>query len=325
MNKNFAGKIALVCSALTLAVLVYNNISDISSGFHAFAFLKNKDIEKTFGNQTRQFENVLVGFENRFGVSLDPRTRSIFQRTTTILELQTLIHKHISTVDYTCKDERTFGSKRRDGIYNYCQDGTLQLKFHSCVVYSFGSKYEFSFEDDIYDEYRCEIHTFDPFVSNSHEYERQPGMFFHPIGLNGYEYEFIRNETSYKMLTLSGVMKKLNHSDKIIDAVKIDIEMSEWSTVLTALEMGSFQNIKQLFIEFHTPKRRRSPDKVGITDYAYMLEVLYRLNEAGFLKFTHHPKNGCPMYHVMSSEEANNIGTFCCYEVFYINSNFLST
>ena len=57
----------------------------------------------------------------------------------------------------TCKTHTRIG-KAGDGGKNVCLDNIVA---GSCVVYSLGSRLDFSFENDVVDKLNCEVHTFD--------------------------------------------------------------------------------------------------------------------------------------------------------------------
>ena len=110
-----------------------------------------------------------------------------------------------------------------------------------CVIYSFGSNYDFSFEYAL-SRLDCEIHTFDPSMPSFQESDLKEsmGIQFHHVALGP--------STLYSNFkTLKEIMLSLGHNE--LEIVKIDIEGDEWA----ALEniFASNLKIRQLILEVH--------------------------------------------------------------------------
>jgi hypothetical protein len=118
-----------------------------------------------------------------------------------------------------------------------------------CLVYSFGSRNEFSFENFIHLQKNCEIHTFDCTV-----FDPQPPSFvtYHNWCLG------FRGQQDPKFQTFDKIVALLGHQKREISLLKIDIEGWEWhffSQYLSAIKSGSVQPIKQISFELHACDR----------------------------------------------------------------------
>ncbi|XP_053390598.1 probable methyltransferase-like protein 24 [Mercenaria mercenaria] len=179
-----------------------------------------------------------------------------------------------------------------DGGKEICLDELYIPKQH-CLVYSFGSNFRFDFEEAVIRHINCEIHTFDP--SKPIQGRTIPsGINFHLLGLAG---ENSINSKGWEMKTLSTLKKLLNHTERVIDILKIDIESGEWTALPEMLESGVLERVKQLSIEIHYDKARGN----------HQLKTLRKLYEAGFRIFMH---------------EHNPKGTRHLREPFLVMANF---
>jgi len=93
---------------------------------------------------------------------------------------------------------------------------------------------------------------------------------------------------------------------KVIDYLKMDVEQSEWLALEAMFAEGFLSKyVKQIGIEYHTAIIRKTPER-----YFRILETLEKL---GFQK-----------WNVDWNMRCNPEITTKCYEVYYINTNFLS-
>lgn len=64
-----------------------------------------------------------------------------------------------------------------------------------------------------------------------------------------------------------------SHHPRIIEFLKIDIEISEWSLLRDVIETGELsRRVKQLAVEIHSIKRAN--EVVSVDDYITMLRIL---------------------------------------------------
>lgn len=183
--------------------------------------------------------------------------------------------------EYICKNK-----KPRGHIYK-CDCNTVPFIINNkgCLVYSFGVGYDWSF-DDAMAKLNCEVHSFDPSMLDVKEHVRATGVNFHPIGLGGQTdntsrprvKKFVKKHPSitWKMKTLSEILRDLGHQKRYLDILKIDIETYEWDVLRHIMDEGLTPRIRQLIIEFHI-----FPDepKTKIIEYQNIYEGM---KKAGF-------------------------------------------
>ncbi|KAK3587725.1 hypothetical protein CHS0354_042680 [Potamilus streckersoni] len=93
---------------------------------------------------------------------------------------------------------------------------------------------------------------------------------FHMVGL-GARNEVLQNQ--WKIRTLEQIRRDLNHTERTIHILKIDIEGSEWTSIPQMIQSGSLRSVKQMQIELHG---------TGSIDKLKVLRMLY---EDGFQIF----------------------------------------
>ena len=120
-----------------------------------------------------------------------------------------------------------------------------KLPQQECVVYSFGSMNEFSFEVKLLTEFlpHCKVWTFDHTVENP----RVPKSIAEKMT---YLKWGLSSENSGKFKTLPTIMKELGHTH--IDILKVDIEGYEWPTFFALDARNEWPSFGQLQIEIHT-------------------------------------------------------------------------
>ena len=80
------------------------------------------------------------------------------------------------------KFQRRLG-RRGDGGKWVCDPHRISRQ-SSCLVYSFGSSEEYSFEQDVVNKLKCEVHTFDPFWNETTGFPKKFNSAYHKIGLS---------------------------------------------------------------------------------------------------------------------------------------------
>jgi len=146
---------------------------------------------------------------------------------------------------FSCAHQRRVG-RWGDGGKWVCDPHTIAQKATSkdrCLVYSIGSRGEYGFEQSVHNEISasCEIVTVD--LQHWSKYtERTPPDYVkyhvHEIG-----------PAKKGKTDISALVKLLNHSNRVIELFKIDIEGSEWRTYKSWLGEGVF--IRQIQVEVH--------------------------------------------------------------------------
>lgn len=131
----------------------------------------------------------------------------------------------------TCTDIQRAGASG-DGGKLVCTDN---INAGNCVVYSLGSRLDFTFEIDIVKRFSCQVHTFDCTVGTPPASTIPVGVSFHPWCIGGEdEMKSISSDLGHQgeigqYYTLTTIRKKLHHSH--IDLLKMDIERHEYAVV----------------------------------------------------------------------------------------------
>ena len=165
-----------------------------------------------------------------------------------------------------------------DGHYAVCLDpiAVAPSPDQNCVVYSFGIKNEWSY-DDAFDKFGCQVHSFDPAMTNGTvDFDRSPRIHFHNLALNDAD-EGTQNRT------LQTIYEKLGHGKDggiLIHHLKIDIEGDEWRIIPEIVRSGMLVRIKQLALEIHL-----KVDNQDLDYYRRMVGVIKSLEDHGMIRF----------------------------------------
>jgi len=104
----------------------------------------------------------------------------------------------------------------------------------------------------------------------------------------------------------------------VIDVLKIDIDYAEWACLRQMLSDRSLRHVKQLIVEIHTSELATVGRPTSREDFVLMHETLASLERAGFRCYHYH-YNPLGIYTSSRTGKART----CCYELCYININFL--
>lgn len=143
------------------------------------------------------------------------------------------------TPDFHCSNARRIGSTGEGGKWVCDPD---QLKSRSdCLVYSAGSNGEYSFELGMKEALpHCEIHTFDK--------DLHP----HPNGTCKFHIILLGNgATGTLSKTWTTIVQELNHTNRVIDIFKIDIEGDEHGFMPLVFAGSSNSFPRQILVELH--------------------------------------------------------------------------
>lgn len=141
------------------------------------------------------------------------------------------------TPDFHCSNARRIGSTGEGGKW-VCDPHQLKSR-SNCLVYSAGSNGEYSFEFGMKEAMpHCEIHTFD---KDLHPYPNGTCI-FHTVYLGD-------GRTFSK--TWTTIVNELNHTNRIIDIFKIDIEGDEHGFMPVVFAGSSSSFPRQILIELH--------------------------------------------------------------------------
>eukprot|EP00916_Digyalum_oweni_P019487 GHVL01032412.1.p1 GENE.GHVL01032412.1~~GHVL01032412.1.p1 ORF type:complete len:223 (-),score=6.03 GHVL01032412.1:88-756(-) len=190
--------------------------------------------------------------------------------------------------EYKCPDVKYIKNKM-EGAWKYCGDATFALK-KPCLVYSFGINYDFTF-DDALGNLGCDVYSFDPSMKTK-EHRRNPNVMFYPTGLSGFDNDtfepkldsYVKMKTTWKIRTLTTLMRELGHSHRTIDLLKIDIETSEWPAVRNIIDTGMHRQVKQFLVEWHIFATYPAKET-----FEQLIRILQDLKDAGFRSFDKNP------------------------------------
>jgi hypothetical protein len=155
--------------------------------------------------------------------------------------------------------------KMGDGGKWVCGVDTL-LQRPGCVVYSFGSNGDASFEKAILEHTACSVWTFDPTLNEvaTGKVTDVPGLNFSAVGLSDKDGSLELRGEVRPVRTLRTLMHERGHT--WIDVLKMDIEGAEWPVLNAFIEAGAPLPATQAQVEFHLRKPADAVDTmVGLT------------------------------------------------------------
>ncbi|XP_069130234.1 uncharacterized protein [Argopecten irradians] len=199
-----------------------------------------------------------------------------------------------------------------DGGWDVCVDDKYR-PCSPCLVYSFGIKDDWSFDDRIASRFGCEVHSFDPSIGLT-DHRRSKLQWYHNLGLSDKNGAIEKRGIQWNMMNMKSIRTSLGHTNRPIDILKMDIEFSEWIAFPDMLETGVLKDVRQLYIEFHF-----KVDRGYFTVVAKYFKILNKLHELGFRLFWSHPNQ--LKTNIRKSKYAER-QVSCCYELYYVNINF---
>ncbi|CAH1776715.1 unnamed protein product [Owenia fusiformis] len=222
---------------------------------------------------------------------------------TSITETLEILSNYLENKQVWCPEKRRFGH-RKDGGKDICVARPFNLVHRQCTVYSFGIGRDFSFDDEIAET--CEVFSYDPTIGLE-DHKRGQHVHFFNTGIKG---EKSRLSDKYRTKTVLEIFRENKHLHTTIDVFKIDVEGSEWEVIKDMHKSGVLSRIKQISMEVHIGKTN---------NYKERYQILQLLEKAGFKLFQSEPNLHCKVL-----SKANAMKEIrSCYEVNYINMNFL--
>jgi len=179
--------------------------------------------------------------------------------------------------EFTCEFEKKYGILGDGGKW-ICDAHRIKKK--NCLVYSVGSRGEFSFEEDVRNDLGCEVHTFDRDDPDENwtKKAKKLGVDFHHTSL-GSATEEVKNGKRFRE-----IIPDLKHQGKTVDIMKIDCEKCEWDQYLEWLEDWKEMKltVRQLVIEVHMSPLPQAPD------------FFHKMWEQGYVIFHKEPNTRYP-------------------------------
>lgn len=166
------------------------------------------------------------------------------------------------------------------------------IQKNNCIVYSLGSRLDFSFEIDIVNQFKCRVHTFDCTVGTVKSADIPPGVVFHPWCVGGKnEEKRISSDLGHQgetgqYYTLGTIRAKLGH--KSVDLLKMDIERHEFAVIATL----TGANVPQQ-IAFETHLHNAYGMWGRPVQKGEWIEMWTTLTGLGFRIFSHEPNPSC--------------------------------
>lgn len=232
-----------------------------------------------------------------------PSSQDIWEKLSRVELARSVYNEYISSVQFHCKHVVRMG-KINDGGWDVCHDFMLKSHMKSpCIVYSFGIENDFSFDDDISNTYGCRVYAFDPSMGVE-DYQRSEKVYFFNKGLHNHKRVIKKGRMYWNMDSLDGIRKQLNHTQKPIKILKMDIERAEWIVLKQIIDTGQLSNVEQFLVELHA---------IGDKEKLLLLRSLY---DIGFRIFWFHKNPLGSYYHRKAHRSSANEISFI--NVFYL-------
>lgn len=196
-------------------------------------------------------------------------------------DLEEQYHRYLESIQVPCTRQIHLGN-HQDGGYDLCENPNV-VPQKPCLVYSFGVRNDFSFDERLSQVYGCDVHSFDP-ANGMVDHQHSSSVYFHSMGL--WKADEVLND-NWKMRTIDSIKTELGHTKADVALMKIDIEGGEWNALPQMLSSGALKGVKQLIMEFHSwvdlpPWTLDHRDK---EHYKHHLNVLRDLYNEGFRIF----------------------------------------
>ena len=258
--------------------------------------------------QSSQASHILI---NKAGEIMIPESDTLER--TSHADLREMYHRYIQNVQIRCRRQIHLG-RELDGGYHICEDAEV-APVRPCLVYSFGIRKDFSFDDDISKTFGCEVHSFDP-NDGQKDHQHSPGVMFHKLGIGGSN---VNTPARWKLRTLYTIRNELGHAKRRLDVLKLDIEGAEWLSIPEMLKNGSIDDVRQLIVEFHIFVGGGQLNLTNEAHYRAHLNLLRGLYKCGFKIF--HFRMWNVFVTKLTFTDENGIVRTGCHEVHFMKTN----
>ncbi|XP_046543478.1 probable methyltransferase-like protein 24 [Haliotis rubra] len=219
-----------------------------------------------------------------------------------IRQMAQLYHSYVENIQVACGDMRRMGYQQ-DGGWEICNDPLVKPK-KSCLVYSFGINNDFSFDDEMAKEYKCEIHSFDPSMGQP-DHHHGDHVTFHSLGVADYNGKSPKN---WPVKTLADIRQSLHHQQTTIDVLKVDIEEMEWQVFPEIIRNNALHNVTQFVFEVHITLKKDDPPQAK---YFTALNIFRDLYDLGYRIFYTHRNKWCHYESKLAGKQRTS-----CHEIF---------
>lgn len=137
-----------------------------------------------------------------------------------------------------------------DGHKYVCFDLENRLLDDSpCLVYSFGIQEDWSFEwaMELLD---CAVFAFDPSINDTY-YSQGGAIRFYRVGIG---VDDSVTKEGWRIFSLESLVRLLNHTNRTIDYIKMDVEDAEWDFLYNSASNSSsvlMTRVRQIGVELH--------------------------------------------------------------------------
>jgi hypothetical protein len=181
---------------------------------------------------------------------------------------------------WSCESRERVGGFERyiatgDGPKFMC--GLTQLG-SPCLVYNIGSNNVLNFEQAMHNLTRCEIHSFDPTLTEP--YSGGAYSAFHAIGVKGWQH------APFAVKPLLDIIASLGHGGRRIDVLKIDCEGCEYGGLQPVFEamLAGRLSVGQLLAEMHM--KGKQIVRAGQSQWQAITEFFLQADQAGLRVFS---------------------------------------
>ncbi|XP_042890672.1 methyltransferase-like protein 24 [Penaeus japonicus] len=171
----------------------------------------------------------------------------------------------IKNTEVHCDHPKKFGGPPKGepgAVKILCLDDRFRIDPSNCTVFSFGINGDFSFEDSIAN-YGCQVFAYDP-TMGVEDHQRSEKVKFFATGISNYNGTKLvgmgKSWANQKVDRFENLVKAVGMEGKIIDLVKLDVELSELDFLQDMLfnSRHVLKNIKQIAMEIHSNLSKKS-------------------------------------------------------------------
>ena len=161
------------------------------------------------------------------------------------------------------------------------------------------------------ESYGCDVYAFDPSI-NGKDRQHSSHIQFFKLAL-GARNTKLDAATGWRTATLDGIRRYLQHQQRTIDYLKVDIEGGEWDVLRQLLgDASTLANVKQIGMEVHL---------LDADKYEEHRKLVAALEASGFTRFFSRPN---PWMKRIVKSMLDIDDTSAGYEMAWFNTNFSS-
>ncbi|WAQ97268.1 MET24-like protein [Mya arenaria] len=224
-------------------------------------------------------------------------------------DLSALYHRYLENVQYMCRRKVRLGNYD-DGGWDICDDAHFRPP-KPCIIYSFGINNDFSFDDAAIKHFGCSVHSFDPSM-HMDDHQRSDKNYFHSIGISDKDEAIKASTDEWQLFTYKTIRQKLQHANKTISILKMDVELYEWRVLADIVKTVNMTGTNNLAVEFHLTL---DGTEVEWEQYYRALTVLRHLYHLGYRIFWTHQNHNCAFVSACKMEQRSN-----CHEISFVKT-----